>query len=611
MRNLDIQVAHDIVTDFIEDNIKFDRIKSAKGIVTQSYTVSVNLNANLCSATKHHYYTATDIVSDTKLSIGILYVGIITGLLTGFIGGFVAGLVSGEDKTNQAITGGLIGVIMGIVTTIVAVYKCRKGLLDDIVNYARIFVEGPFVVVSVPKVIGVITSMINSGAAVGVIGGTFIGSLFASLRVSNNKALKAAIFDVCIAFGAIVGIASGVDGETALSRAMLVAIIIVGIIAIVAMISTTGALGKSAVKIVAGIRDDVKAALVGIFIGALAILTYHSASIGVVIGAFIGAIAWRALCETFDDWNSNFFKIVNGGQIIAFLFGLYITTSKPDNAGIFGAIIGTILAGCNANIMFPAQFPDICSIDMFHYSAKFVALAGVLGSVHAVISFKPVIDSLDLQTDTPQHVLGQITTSVVVAFAGAAVGGCLIAILMKNKCFVGFVTGFTERVIQIAKPIGETSRAFVIISTEQSVIQGATGAVIGSHLGIAADLMAGDGLGGAAWGALSGAVTGAGSGIITVVAIAVTQEIVTSAIALSYYAQNNYIIVAVITISAISVGVIGGYFISTMMATGFSIATAVSLLAVMHILVSAREHRASVPLTELENKFERVIEQET
>ena len=71
LRNLDIQVAHDIVTDYIEDNIKFDRIKSAKGIVTQSYTVSVNLNANLCSATKHHYYTATDIVSDTKLSIGI------------------------------------------------------------------------------------------------------------------------------------------------------------------------------------------------------------------------------------------------------------------------------------------------------------------------------------------------------------------------------------------------------------------------------------------------------------------------------------------------------------------------------------------------------------
>ena len=389
---------------------------------------------------------------------------------------------------------------------------------------------------------------------------------------------------------------------------MLVAIIIVGIIAIVAMVSTTGALGKSAVKIIAGIRGDVKAALVGIFIGALAILTYHSASIGVVIGAFIGAIAWRALCETFDNWNSNFFKIVNGGQIIVFLFGLYITTSKPDNAGVFGAIIGAILAGCNVNNMFPAQSLDICSIDMFHYSAKFIALAGVLGSVQTVISFKPAIDSLDLQIDTPQRVLGQITTSVVVAFVGAAVGGCLIAILMKNKCFVGFVTGFTERVIQIAKPIGETSRTFMIKSTEQSIIQGATGAVIGSHLGIAADLMAKDGLGGAAWGALSGAVTGAGSGIITVVVIAVTKEIVTSAIAFSY-AQKNYIMVAVIAISAISAGVIGGYFTSTMLATGFSIATAVSLLAVMHILVSAREHRASVPLTELVNKFGRVIEQ--
>ena len=621
---MNLQVTDNFV-NFIEQNVKFDHVKqldSAKSMqINKSYTISVNSNAYFShvTGTKVHHHAIT--IVKRKLVAGILYAGLIAGFVAGIIAGLVAGLVSGKDL-NQVVAGSLAGAVAGVFT--VTVYSARGSDIGDI-NSVRFFAVRFFVIVLSLGVIGAVRKA-NSGAAIGAIGGAFVGSLIAGVANKAIKSIaKATVF--AIAIGALVGTAIGAAGETVLGTisgaitAGTVAVAFDNLEAFVKTVFTTGIFGK-AVKSVAGIimaipwisRDDMKAVIIGTFIGVI----ISPISSGAVIGAVAVALINRASHETMDSWIFAFLKDINPTNVLTVVttISLFLCLNYGSivfNEGVSGAVGGVFIAGCFG--MLVAQPADNPAIAAFRHRAIFAAFAGVLGGGCATILKAPIIRSFSFGDAIPEPVVRSIITTIIIAIIGAAGGGYLLAVVVNiagDRLVVGAVTRFTERMIQIIAVIGEIGRALAR-AVDQAIILGAIGAIFGAFLGLGTDELVSGRLAGTCWGGIFGAITGTAGGAVVVATTAIRS--IAIPIVVKFSAKDIKAIIVISAIGGFFGGVVGGCFMSSMVTGGliglaFSIGTAAILIIALCI---ARRHHVTViqtnliPLMKFVNKFGTVI----
>lgn len=389
------------VTNISEQRVKFDDIEQ------NAYVVSVDPMIHFHSCTK-----------PPELAPKVFHVMLNAGLLVGFLAGFVTLFVGGE-LFNQIITGGFAGAVVGVLMLAI----CRRigdAGIAFCFTYIEFVAERLFKFYIFPRVFGVIYKL-NSGTTVGAVIGAFVGlSLIARI---SNKIIAKSTFAICIALGALVGMASGMDGETAL-RDMSGAIIIVGSIAIVLKVFdittfNTEVVGR-AVRGITGRNDEIStAAFIGIFIGAL-FTYYHTTSIGILIVAVAEAISLRGSYGTFDNLCSNIFKGANSKQVIFFtttsLLGLcprYIISSTFTLGGILTAI-------AHNNTL----------IDMLHYWAGNRIVGAITRYTQRAIQIS-------------QAYVRTIDQSIVLGVVGAVYGSCfgITADLMARDMLVGATWG--------------------------------------------------------------------------------------------------------------------------------------------------------------------------
>ena len=198
------------VTNIREQHVKCDHIEQ------NAYVVSVDPMI--------HFHCPTKL---PELTPKAFHVMLNAGLLVGFLAGFVTLFVGGE-LFNQIITGGFAGAVVGVLTPAICRRIGNAGIAFCF-TYTEFVAEKLFKFYILPRVFGAIYKL-NSGTTVGAVIGAFVGlSLIARI---SNKTIAKATFAICMALGALVGMASGMDGETAL-RDISGAIILSGSIAIV------------------------------------------------------------------------------------------------------------------------------------------------------------------------------------------------------------------------------------------------------------------------------------------------------------------------------------------------------------------------------------------
>ena len=611
---MDLHIANNDLVKFIEQNVRFDHIKQFDSAANmQSYTVFVNSNAHFHRVELgHHTRTAIK----RKFVTGIPYIGFIAGFIIGFIAGIVA------KDVDQMISSSLAGAVAGVfaVSICSAVEGNVAGNFD--IKSARLFTVRLFVVILASGLVG----LFDSGAAMGAIGGAFVGSLIASV---SNKAVKSIpkpnIF--AIALGALIGTAIGAAGGTipgtitGAIMAGVAAVMFDRLEAIVRTVFMTAALHHM-VKSVCGIimtigRDDIKAVVIGVVVGTM----LNSQLIGSValIGAVAGAISSRpssylgnVMLELIDGVSAttNFYSAIFASILLCLIYGTVMVDLDANGAvgGIIAAVYMTLLV---------AEHPLYIKEDiMFCTKAWFAALAGFFGGGYATILYMPVIGHFSVEATIPESVV----RSVFEAIAGAAVGGYLLLavvyIMADDRLVVGLATSQLQAV-QIIATIIIKLKAHLARIVDKSIILGTIGAVFGTSIALGADIMVEGRLAGAAVGAILGAVTGTGSGTVTVIVTAIVREIAIPTIALCTERQTKAFIV-ITAIGGFIGGVIGGYFTSNivpgcLVGFTFSIATAASFVAVKYIArrqhFESVERSISVPLTVLVNNFGTAIGQ--
>ena len=602
---MDLHIANNNLVNFIEQNVRFDHIKQVNSATNmQSYTVSINSNTHIRYATEENLDHRVVTAIKRKFDTGILY----PGFNFGFMFALMAGLAAGWKDINQMISCGLTGATVGVL-----VVPFFSGNLN--VNNVRFFFVRLFVIILASGVVGAFSNT-DAGAAMGAIGGAFVGSSIAGVsnRAINFKSVVKATF-FAIALGALIGTAIGAAAGTILGSILgaiiagMVAVAYEKLEAVVRTILTTGTFDEI-VKFVAGIfatveRDDIKAMIVGIFIGI--ILISRLTGNGIFIGAVAGAVSYRAsnyemhvgnpMLEQVDDITATSIVYV---VILAFIWLCLV---------YFCTVIGVGASGAAGGIVFAAYigifFAQLGIPDMFRYRAKFAALAGFIGGGYAILFYSSAIRRFSVEAMIPEQIVG----SMILAIAGAAVGGYLFIVVMNRAddrlVAIGAVTRFLNRAIQIIAAIIKAGRALYSRIVDQSIVLGAIGALVGGVTAFGVDLIIEGRLAGAAVGAVWGAVAGTSGGAVTIIATVLVREIAIPTVA----SCTNQEIKAIITSTAISGfigGVIGGHLTSNVVVGGligliFSVVNAVSLIAITYI---ARRHRIIlVPLTDIVNKF--------
>ena len=623
-----ISFADKDLMNFVEKDVTFDCVKQLDSATNiQSYTASVNSNAYFHYATgaKVGHHAITVIKHKTGAGI-LLYVGFIIGLLVGFIAGLIAGLIGGED-INQMTIGGLGGATAGVLT--VAACIARIGDVDIAafdINSINVFAMRLLIVVLAPGTVEAISKVgIHGGAAVGGIGGAFTGSLIA--RVSNKSlksTVKASVF--AIALGALVGTAIGTAGGTILGTtlgAITAGAIIIAFDNLEAFFGTvlfTGRFGKAVEGITGFInikaigRDDMKAIVVGTFIGVI-LKSLIGTNNGVILGAVLGAIISRTSFKTTDELKIDALKffVLTTSSFIGLCIVLCCNVIFDEGVG--GAVGGALTAG-HLGVIIARGNPDNI---VFRYRSIFAACAGGLGGGWAIMLLcRPTLTGMfNLEADILGHVRFE-TVPFIVAIVGAAEGGYLFAIIVKFKIIiagvrflVAAIARVANQIIQIIAAINKLGRAYAR-ATDQAIVLGTVGAIIGALFELSIDPVIGRRLAGVAGGAVFGAITGTAGGAVIFIFTAIVKRIPLPIIVVSS-TQKSIIAIVSAGIGQYVGQYIGGVvqdYVTSNKVVVFSIVTAVILTATFYIL--ARRYRLiKVPgilLIDIVDKFGLAIE---